>query len=102
MDVKPSAPVDAHLYPGNNNAFIGRASNFAGLGNSFLWGPNAEWQQPNGVATPLLDMAGSNQIYFEGIAFGAQQHIAIQIHDNKGPGLLMSCSSDARSWAISM
>src|SRR5215469_2381580 len=74
------------IYPGNNNAFIGRTSNFAGLGNSFLWGPTAEWQQARGVATPLLDMAGGNQIYFEGIAFGAQ-HIAIHMHDNNGSGV---------------
>jgi Pectate lyase superfamily protein len=33
------------IHPGNNNAFIGRTSNFAGWGNVFLWGPNAEWQQ---------------------------------------------------------
>jgi hypothetical protein len=80
------------VYPGNNNAFVGRTSNFAGLGNSFLWGPAAEWQQPKGAMTPLVDMAGGNQIYFEGISFGVagpeQQPIAIHMHDNHGSGVV--------------
>lgn len=70
------------IKPGNNNAFIGRTSNFAGIGGSFVWGPNAEWQQPKGLSSPLLDMAGGDQIYFEGISFGAQQPTAIHMHDS--------------------
>ena len=76
------------IYPGDNNAFIGRTSNFAGLGNAFLWGPNAEWQQPKGTIGPLVDINGGDQIYFEGINFAATQPVAIHMHDNNGRGVV--------------
>lgn len=76
------------IYPGKNNAFIGRTSNFAGMGNVFLWGPSAEWQKPKiaGITqAPVLDMQGASQIYFEGIAFGDASEGAtetIHMHDD--------------------
>lgn len=63
--------VTDSVFPGNNTAFIGRTSNFAALGNSFLWGPTAEWQKPKGSSTndPVVDLKGVRQVYFEGISF---------------------------------
>lgn len=75
------------VIPGNNNAFIGRTSNFRALGNVFLYGPTAEWQQPAHTDPgPLLDISGANQVYFEGMAFAASQPIAVHVHDDNGNG----------------
>ena len=80
------------VIPGKNNAFIGRTSNFRGLGYVFLRGPSAEWQKPkeSGVTTaPVLDLVGADQVYFDGIAFGDASGLAsevIHMHDNNGAG----------------
>lgn len=86
--------VTGTIYPGNNNAFIGRTSNFAAMGNVFLWGPTAEWQKriydTTSTANPLVDLDGVTQVYFQGIAFGGDSSgfspMAIHIHDNNGAG----------------
>jgi Pectate lyase superfamily protein len=80
------------VHPGNNNAFIGRTSNFAGLGNVFLWGPTAEWQKPKDAGiteAPVVDLDGVSQVYFEGIAFTSSTDsapVAVHVHDNNGTG----------------
>lgn len=76
------------IYPGTNTAFIGRTSNFAGLGNIFLWGPTAEWQKPKepGItAAPVVDLEGVRQVYFEGMAFADASGLApmvVHVHTN--------------------
>ena len=75
------------IQPGNNNAFVGWTSNFGGLSAPFSWGPSASWQQPKGVSGPLLDMAGGDQITFEGIGFGLAGQAgqpAVHMHDGQG------------------
>lgn len=80
------------IYPGTNTAFIGRTSNFAAMGNVFLWGPTAEWQKPkwNGVTSaPVVDLDGVSDVYFEGIAFADASGLpasTIHVHDNNGVG----------------
>jgi len=77
------------IHPGNWNAFIGRTSNFAGLGGSFVWAPNAEWQQPKGASGPLVDVAGIEPLYFEGINMASQSSTdpAVKVHNSpRGEG----------------
>lgn len=83
--------VTGTIYPGNNNAFIGHTSNFASMGNVFLWGPTAEWQKVKSGSSsgPLMDLDGVSQVYFEGIAFANASPLtteAIHAHDNNGVG----------------
>lgn len=83
--------VTGTVYPGNYNAFIGRTSNFAGMGNVFLWGPTAEWQKPalGGSGGPVVDLDGVSQVYFQGIAIANASLLttqAVHIHDNNGVG----------------
>jgi len=80
--------VTGSIYPGNNNAFIGRTSSFAAMGNVFLWGPSAEWQKPKDAETteaPVVDLEGVDQVYFDGIAFADASGLApmvVHVHDN--------------------
>lgn len=83
--------ITGTVYPGSNNGYIGRTSNFAALGNVFLWGPTAEWQKAKFGSTsgPLVDLDGVSQVYFEGIAFANASPLtteAIHVHDNNGVG----------------
>lgn len=83
--------VTGTIYPGSNNAFIGRTSNFAALGNVFLWGPTAEWQKSKSGSTdgPLVDLDGVSDVYFEGMALANASPLtteAIHVHDNEGIG----------------
>lgn len=80
------------IFPGDNNAFVGRTSNFEAMGNGFLWGPSAEWQKPKwpGVTSaPVVDLNGVRQVYFNGIAFADPSGMAdsvVHIHDDNGRG----------------
>ena len=76
------------IRPGRWNAFLGRTSNFAGLGGSFIQHPNAEWQQPKGVSAPLVDIEGIEPLYFEGINIESQS-----LND---PAVLVHNSADDR------
>jgi hypothetical protein len=81
------------VYPGRRDAFIGRTSSFAAMGNSFIWGPTAEWQKPKwpGVTSaPVLDLDGADEDYFDGIAFASastgNESMVVHMHDNNGAG----------------
>lgn len=83
--------ITGTVYPGTNNAYIGRTSNFAGQANVFLWGPTAEWQKAKfgSIAGPLVDLNGVSQVYFEGMALANESPLtteAVHVHDNDGAG----------------
>lgn len=55
------------IFPGSNSAFIGRSGNFQGAGNVFIYSPNTTWTNATTQSTPLVDLAGITQVYFNGI-----------------------------------
>jgi Pectate lyase superfamily protein len=77
------------IHLGSNNAYIGRASSFGGMSGSFLYGPTAEWQQPKGVDSPLVNISGISQVYVEGLDIQTQSSArseVIHVHDYLGRG----------------
>lgn len=77
-----------HINIGSNNAYIGRTSNFLGLGGPFNFGPAANWQQRAAATGPFVDFNGVSRIYMEGIniSAGYRPWPGVHIHDNKGVG----------------
>lgn len=80
--------IKGTFYPGNDNAFIGRTSNFGSMAGSFLWGPTAEWEKPhwsNVSDDAVVTLAGVREVYFEGINIADAAHelpLAISGHNS--------------------
>ncbi len=74
---------------GNDTAITcSSGTSFLGLSGSFLWGPTCSIQQRKGISRPLLDIAGVDQFYVEGISFQTTNAAEpeVHIHDKNGSG----------------